>query len=248
MAPYLKSILRSLYYLFNNGSITSMKGYKHLENCKWIIDRRLGMAYYKGYYEPEICAYLLKNITPDGVFVDVGAHAGYFSLFSKMLATNGAVYSFEPEPNNFSYIQTIKNLNKVSDWHIFNQAVGAENGTLFFKKGSSSTTGKIEENGDLPVKVVRLDDILSAVERVDIIKIDVEGFGGRVLEGAEGIIRKFKPTIMFELHKGSDELDVITTMLGNEYKLTDLDTGQSISGSGYPHFIIAEVLDVNKVH
>ncbi len=238
----VKQVLRRVYYSFNNGKVTDLKVYKHLQNSKWIIDRRFGMAYFKGYYEPEICAYLLQNIQDDSVFVDVGAHAGYFSLFAVKLATNGEVHSFEPEPNNYQYINKIKLLNKVTNWKVYNNGVGREKGNLFFSNGPSSTTGKIAESGDFKVEVVSLDDQLTHIKKLDVLKIDVEGFGGRVLEGAVQMIDKHRPKIMFEVHAGSDELAVLKSVLKNRYTLKDLDTGKILTPQDTPHFIIAEPL------
>ncbi len=110
---FLKQALRNVYYSLNNGRVTKLKVYKHLQSSKWVIDNRFGMAYFKGYYEPEICAYLLQNINKDSVFVDVGGHAGYFSLFAAKLALEGKVFSFEPEPNNFKYITASTKSNDV---------------------------------------------------------------------------------------------------------------------------------------
>lgn len=240
MLPVVKNLLRPLFYAINDGKKVYVKGYEHLKDAQWIVDKRLGMAYYKGYYEPEICDYLLKNVKRDSTFVDVGAHAGYFSLFAVKLALEGEVFSFEPEPQNCRFIRTIKDLNKINNWKIYNDAVGRENGTLFFSNGPTSTTGKVQTSGDFKVSVVKLDEVLLDSRRVDIIKIDVEGFGGRVLEGAIEVIKKYKPKIMFEVHQGSDELDVLMNLLGNEYVLTDLDAGRIVSKDVYPHFVIAE--------
>jgi FkbM family methyltransferase len=237
---FLRELVRSGYYMVNNGRVTNIDGYDHLKRSKWIINGRFGMAYYKGYYEPEICSYLLQNIKTDSVFVDVGAHAGYFSLFAVQLARNGAVYSFEPEPENCRYIREIKRVNEINNWFVFNQGVGKEEGQLYFSNGPSSTTGKISETGDFKVDIVSLDEALFAVEKVDVIKIDVEGFGGRVLEGAMQVIRKHLPKIMFEVHKNSDELAVLHQLLGDNYSLKDLATGQEISTLDCPHFIVAE--------
>jgi len=238
----VKELARSLYYAVNNGRVTSLAHYDHLRGSKWIIDKRFGMAYYKGYYEPEICSYLLNNIKPESTFVDVGAHAGYFSLFAVQLAKNGSVYSFEPEPKNFRYIETIRQLNSITNWNIYNQGVGKEAGELFFSNGPSSTTGKISNIGDFKVEVVSLDSTLANADRVDIMKIDVEGFGGRVLEGAIETIRKHRPKIMFEVHEGSDELQIVHQLLGPHYRLTDLSSGKLITANDHPHFIIAEPL------
>lgn len=235
----IKSIFRPLYYLFNNGSRVNIQGYNHLKGFKWIVDKNYGMAYFKGYYEPEICRLFLKYLSEESIVIDVGAHAGYLSLFSAGITKNGHVYSFEPEPKNFSFIENIRNLNNVSNWTPINKAVGNEIGQLFFAPGNTSSTGRISTKGKLAVAVTALDIELKGLKRLDLIKIDVEGFGGRVIEGGINLITKLKPILMVEIHGGSDELQTTLTLLEKLYDFIDIENNELIiSVNQNPHFIV----------
>lgn len=228
----LKKMFRPFYYFLKEGEIVELAVYENLDGYKWIINKNYGMAYYKGYYEPKICTFLNANLKERSCFVDVGAHAGYFSLFAASIAKKGAVYSFEPEPNNYRFITEIKSLNKISNWEIFNKAVGSEDGKAFFNIGNTSSTGNVASTGEIEVDMTSIDLELKKLERLDILKIDVEGFGGKVLEGAMATINRLKPKLLMEIHEGSDELKTVLSHLDNDYDFTDLDTGNRVSLEG----------------
>ena len=238
----IKKVLRPLYYILNNGKVVTIKGYRHLSKCIWLVDKKYGMAYFKGYYEPRLCQFLLKNLNKESVFVDVGSHAGYFGLFVASLVECGRVYSFEPEPYNFKFSKKIKEINDCQNWVLINKAVADKVGVVNFNTNvSSSSTGKIDECGALEVDVTSLDVELCGLNRLDIIKIDVEGFGGQVIIGAENTIRKFKPRLMIEIHSGTQELEVVLSRLGQIYLFYDLDTGEKVYHSNCsPSFLIGE--------
>jgi len=236
---WLKKKLRNLYYFFYDGKIVKLKGYKHLEKSSWILDKNFGRAYYTGAYEPEICEFLLKNLKKNSVFVDVGAHAGYFSLFASKLCENGSVYSFEPSDSNYRYVLKIKNLNNVSNLKIFNVGVGEKQGVLFFSQGKTSSTGKINDNGDVKVEIVALDKILEDVAKIDLMKIDVEGFGAKVLAGAYNILEKKSPLILMEIHN-TEEMNAAKDLEKYGYELYDFKTNEKLLNNNFQPFIIAK--------
>ncbi len=235
----IKKILRPIYYLFNNGKTVNVEGYNHLSQYKWLVNKDYGMAYYKGYYEPQLCKYLNENLNVNSVFADVGSHAGYFSLFASGIVKKGYVYSFEPAPNNFNFIKKIKQLNNIENWSIINKAVGDKKGVLNFNSNTSSSTGKIDQNGTLKVDVTTLDIELANINKLDVVKIDVEGFGGQVIIGAMDTIAKLKPKLMIEIHSGTEELAIILSHLDTLYNFYDLDTGTTVTHKDQPvSFII----------
>jgi hypothetical protein len=88
------SFFRNLYYgLFNNTQVTIKKP-SPLNGYRWIMDKNYGRAYFKGYYEPELTTYIIENLSNDSCFIDIGSHAGYFSLLAGSIAKKGNVISF----------------------------------------------------------------------------------------------------------------------------------------------------------
>lgn len=158
-------------------------------------------------YEPE--TYILKNMKFDRC-VDVGAHAGTYSVLLSHHADH--VYAFEPSPHSF---EILKNLN-IGNVTVFNIALGNENGEaeisfprvsgkIDFALATLRTLGADEyERIDLQkVKVSKFNDFETQIDfnRIDFVKIDVEGFEMHVLRGMDRLIEQYKPTLLIEIEQ-----------------------------------------------
>lgn len=225
-----RDLMRSAYYFLFEGRSVKVKGDHSAAGRKWIVKSRFGMAYYRGYYEPKLTRFVEEFIGRQSVFVDAGAHAGYFSLIAASKSIEGRVISFEPEPSNYTFICQIRQINGLRNWTVVPVALSAASGVLRFETNASSSMGKIASSGALPVNALSLDEYLSSnqIEALHLLKIDVEGHGGSVLRGAMEAISKFKPVILMEIHKGSDELYYAIRLLHDSYKILDFDTGLTI--------------------
>jgi FkbM family methyltransferase len=226
----LKLTFRDLYYRVYNNAVVPIEGVPVLASYKWIMGPISSRAYYKGYYEPALTALILKSLPKDGVFFDIGSHAGYFGLLGAAKMPAGQVFSFEPVPENYQFSQRIRDLNKVSQWTIEGAAIGDSRGVLRFQTGRMTTMGKFSDQGDLEVPVETIDDYVRehGINRVDFIKIDVEGFAIGVFRGAVQTIAQFKPQIFCEIHN-LDEREAVQQALGpytffdiNEKPVTDV--------------------------
>jgi FkbM family methyltransferase len=159
-----------------------------------------------GCYEPGLALVLNRMLRPGMVFVDVGAHVGYFTVLAAVLVgPDGAVYAFEPDPECFERLVLS---TKTYGWvRPARCAVGDEAGeTAFFRTPRAEETGwgtifpTGEPRRELRVPMITLDGSLAELgaRRVDFIKIDVEGAEARVLQGAEKTIDRFRPAVYFE--------------------------------------------------
>ncbi len=143
----------------------------------------------------------------DGIFIDVGANIGYFTLLSGLvLKGKGEVHGYEPISYIFKQLQTSIKKNDLNNVKVFNLACGSEDKyteiNIFRENvGSSSLLSetklvdKVEQ-----VKVVRLDDRYQDKEKIILIKIDVEGYEIEVLKGAQKILTEIGPEIVFEFN------------------------------------------------
>ncbi len=136
--------------------------------------------------------------------LDIGAHIGTYSLrYSKMVGPQGQVIAFEPEPENRRLLSWNVRLNNAHNVLIRGEAVGDFTGTAELKlsslSGHHSLVRSIRQVGKTTVPVIRLDDL--CLSRVDIIKIDVEGYEMGVLKGAERTIRSLRPRMQIEVHQ-----------------------------------------------
>ena len=171
-----------------------------------------------GVYEAFESAWVRKVLKPWNVFVDVGAHIGYYSaLAADVMDGAGRVYAFEPCPANFYLLQ--KNTSIYGNLiKAFGMAVGEKvcQGELYL---SSSNTGdhrlaQVADRQAIPVCVTTLDAALADVEKIDLLKIDVQGSECQVMRGAREIIGR-SPNI-----KGIVEYSPELLPLAGE-KLTD---------------------------
>lgn len=145
-----------------------------------------------------------------GIFVDIGASLGYYSvLLSRNFKT---VLAFEPHPDNVKAMRDMTRFAKIPNIFVLPVAVSDSEGEAILYVGTFSAThsfsrGSLTTDKVLPVRTVRLDSVVK--ETVDLVKIDVEGAEWRVLEGAEKIIRSRKVLrMLIELHdERTRELD-----------------------------------------
>lgn len=145
-----------------------------------------------GVYEAFESAWLRKVLKPWSVFVDVGAHIGYYSaLAAETMDYAGRVYAFEPCPANFDLLQ--KNTAVYGNMiKTFGMAVGDRvcQGELFLCNTNSGDhrLATVADRQSIPVCVTTLDASLADVPAVDFLKIDVQGSECQVLRGAREII------------------------------------------------------------
>lgn len=146
---------------------------------KTISDRR----------ERALCRELIK---PGMVVVDVGANIGvYTRFFSRLVGPSGKVISFEPSPENFRRLS--ENVSGLRNVEMHEAAVGDTSGSisLFYcdelnVDHTTYDTGENRLRADVPS--VTLDDLFPSGSRVDVLKIDVQGFEPAVIRGAQRLI------------------------------------------------------------
>ncbi len=142
---------------------------------------------------------------------DIGANIGSTTLnFAKLVESEGKVFSFEPDPLNYSRVLKNISLNKFSNITLFNHGVGAVKETVFLYNVNENNRGmlrilnqakEINEFSKSTIEVDTIDNIIAEkkISKPDIIKIDVEGYELKVLKGAEKTLQKYKPILFIEL-------------------------------------------------
>ena len=143
---------------------------------------------YVGLHEFEDMAFVLHLLRPGELFADVGANVGSYTILAAGAAGARAI-AFEPIPSTYAHLRRNIALNGLEDRVEARCAgVGARAETLTFTS-DRDTTNQVVRDGDgghgptLEVPVVRLDDALAGAVPA-VVKIDVEGFEGEVLDGA----------------------------------------------------------------
>lgn len=143
-------------------------------------------------------------------FIDVGCHKGELLDYALKLAPKGAHFAFEPIPD--LYNDLLSSHGKVAS--IKNVALSDTRGTSSFNyvKSNPAYSGikkrsypKKEKIKEIEVTLDTMDNQLRTAERVNLIKIDVEGGEMGVLKGAINTLKKWSPVVIFEHGIGASD-------------------------------------------
>ena len=145
--------------------------------------------------------YNIKNIFEvknDAVVFDIGAFKGdtaYF--FSKKCSNKARIYAFEPDENNY------KILLKIKDKYKLNNVIASN--ILFSNSETEINFLSMDLNRPaIKMKSTTIDKFVEEnnIEKIDYIKMDVEGAEKNILEGAIKTIKKFKPSLAIAIYHG----------------------------------------------
>lgn len=194
-----------------------------------------------GYYDLPTVRTIQELLKPGMTFVDVGAHVGQYSLLgSGLVGLEGTVHSFEPEPETFDLLQHNVLINGLHNVHPIRCALGEslkEVELYVARPDNIGQTSLRQPNNFSGVKVrvqcQTLDSYAGehGIDRINLIKIDVEGAELDVLMGARGVLsRNPKPHIIVEFWEEFLQ----------EYGVSCAQLAEFLRGSGYSLFWIGE--------
>jgi FkbM family methyltransferase len=157
-----------------------------------------------GGYEPYVSAVLDRLLGPGDVFVDVGANVGYHAMrAATRVGSDGRVLAVEANPENARLLLLSAAANEFTQVEVLPIALGRELGFVNFVSHVGSNGGFAPDGLDAlgsgratVVPTLPLDAL--GLERVDVIKIDVEGAESIVIEGGLDTIRRCRPAIVTE--------------------------------------------------
>jgi FkbM family methyltransferase len=151
--------------------------------------------YYMGCTEYDTISYIRKNIKPGQIIFDIGGSIGICAIpFARMVGPSGHVYAFEANPPNFELLcQNIK-LNNLSNVTSVNCAVAEKAGFIEIPKrleSSNYSLASASPDGTIRMQALRLDDFAEehGIDRIDFMKIDIEGSETNALKGAAKLFR-----------------------------------------------------------
>ncbi|MHA7898934.1 MAG: FkbM family methyltransferase [Henriciella sp.] len=172
----------------------------------------------------------------DGVFLDIGGNAGVFSLYVASLMRSGTLIAAEPQPAMYERLSTNFSLNPELgarlDLHLLQTAVGGSvPGTLTISTPDSAgqASARLAEGvPTLDVSVIPMLDLLTQceAEKLDLLKIDVEGFEDGILfpffESAPNALHP-KAIVMEACHAGRWDRDCEALLLEHGYRIVHKD-------------------------
>jgi FkbM family methyltransferase len=163
-----------------------------------------------GTYEPEVRRVFRTVLPLGGVALDVGANVGWHTLLmASLVGARGRVLAIEPNPALRHRLHDHLSLNRLKQVEVISDIAADTDETMDFYAPSlndgNSGDGHVVKEAQRDAMILRLearrmDTIVAAAkcERLDVIKVDVEGFEWRVLRGGEDTIARFRPHIVFE--------------------------------------------------
>lgn len=150
-----------------------------------------------------------RYCSSDAVCIDVGANIGLSTLAFAGTAPNGRVLAFEASPRAFKFLEQNVRDNGFANVECIQCALSNREGTLRFYEDPEFLAGsRIQDvasdphRPSLEVASRTLDSELSKrdLQRLDILKVDVEGYEQEVLEGAVETIKRFRPLCVIEFN------------------------------------------------
>ena len=199
---------------------------------------------FRGDYEPHLTA-LWNRLAPEGgVAIDVGANVGAHTLsMARAVGPRGQVLAFEPNPPVRAALVHNLSLNGIEHVRVFECALGREPGILPLRV-PKSTSAEFSNIGiasfvalDTPhdlvnVEVRTLDEVVASLglDRVDTVKIDVNGYEMTTLSGMRACLERHRPVVVFEYDgwawqqaqaKPADAIDLLASSGYEVYTVAD---------------------------
>jgi len=165
------------------------------------LDRLVALALFRlGLMGRDEFALFRSLLRPGMTVVDVGANQGVFTLFcADLVGSTGTVIAFEPDPEMFLTLEANAKASAKTGIELHNLALGSEDGQLTFhisrlNRGDNRLLATRQPSGpnDPTVRVVALDHMLNG-RRVDLVKMDVQGWEGAVLRGMKDVLGSASP-------------------------------------------------------
>jgi len=204
MKPLTKKIKNMTYDVFGN------KGYDFLR----LLNRIRKLQFHVRDFNDETIAFHKKLVNNDSIILDIGSNRGFFTYHYSKMAKKGFVYSFEPIPGTFELQKKLLNFFHINNYKVFNLALSDKVGNIemilprqgHFPEDLCATikTENVEKSfanfETINTACETLNNIISKekIERIDFIKMDVEGAEFLVLKGAEKALN-LRPIIFMEM-------------------------------------------------
>ncbi len=151
------------------------------------------VLYTKHVWDPYTSSIFLKVLKKNDVFLDIGAHIGYYTLLgADIVEKNGQVYAFEPDEISSHLLQKNITVNNYSQVTIVKKAVSDSTGKkLFYLNRENTGDNKLINDGSgndrISVATVKLDDFFPEL-KVKAIKMDIQGAEIKALRGMSKLL------------------------------------------------------------
>lgn len=190
----------------------------------------------EGIWDPSLTGFIESTLKPGDVFIDVGAHVGYFTLLAgRRVGPAGAVLSIEPNPVALQQLRQNVERSRLRNVQVAHSACGDSHDAvrLYLHTESNSSMASLSaanaSGAAVDVACATLDDLCQ--ERTlgaNLVKIDVEGAELSVLRGMKRILREMRPVVVLEMEPhllegfGATPDSILTLLAGYDYRVAPL--------------------------
>lgn len=200
--PLFRSMARFLVRIIKpkKDILVNVHGHKMYANT---LDRIIALYMWKFSALESFETLILRDIIQKGMAVlDIGANIGYYTLkFAKLVGTKGKVYAFEPDPNNYSLLMKNLKANNYENVVTVPAAISDKTGKLKLficeeHKGNHRIFDSHDGRESFEIETSRLDDFFSRNEKIDFIKMDIQGAEYLALLGMNDLIKRSEKLII----------------------------------------------------
>jgi FkbM family methyltransferase len=182
-----------------------------------------GHEHFREYYKN--CELETKKILPDilkknSIIFDLGANVGYYSAIFSYYSPKGKIFAFEPGYKNFNFLKL--NVKSYSNIYLSDNAVSNFTGE---KKDIIHSIWNVETEQRL-FKFIKIDDYIfqNKINKIDLIKIDIDGYELEALQGMKNILKTFNPYFLIEINhavktRNTTEKQIINYMKSYSYQI-----------------------------
>lgn len=186
------------------------------------VPRRLLQTFKEIFMDECYMKWIALDVPLNATVIDIGANAGFFTLFAVSRFNCSKVLAYEPIPSNFKQLARNRGLN--TDWSIecFQKAVAGHSGTveiMFNPDDSFTTSATIFQNPQKHNKVIQvpsitLSDIFSehSIERCDLLKMDCEGAEYDIIYDCPSEYLSRITQMAMEVHDGAESRQNIESL------------------------------------
>lgn len=178
-----------------------------VDDIEYYLGTDIGnQLYLRGEFELNELKLCEKFIKSDSNVVDIGANIGIHSIFFSKLAKDGKVLSVEPQVT--IYPTLLKNIGKYENIIPLNIAIDSSYNITEFYIASDNAYSSLKDTKRKNILMKKLvvtlpfDIISKTINKIDFIKIDVEGFEYNVLDSMKEVLVRDKPTLFVEIYQG----------------------------------------------
>lgn len=218
-----------------------------LTGRRMYVDLRSGIGraiLVKGEFDPAVAEPIEAALGEGGVFIDVGANVGYYSMLAlDRVGPTGEVHAFEIDERPLRCLRRTIAHGRLDRLHLHEIAAGKSDGMGYLVEGEEIGHSSVETmGGGKPVRMTALDNWRErhGVRGVQVIKLDVEGGELWILQGAERLLREERPVVVCEIddataaRAGYTRADLVGYLQRLEYRVEPLPRAWTATVVAYP--------------